>query len=164
MKIRRKWKQIAIVAMSLLFFSACSATPKENMLLITHSDQPKPRTFPADVTFDYIIKDGYKLPQNNLKVTFKWHQTGSYGRSYWLYQVKEKDGGYSVLNTEHEGFYVDDITEFDYSPVSVLTDKKGSFTITVQSENKYDYPLMNGVHLFEELLVKEDSTSASPSK
>jgi len=142
----------------LIFLFGCSATPKENVLLITHSNQPKPLTFPADVTYDYIIKDGYKLPQDNMQVTFKWNQNGSHSRTYWLYQVKEKDGGYSVLNTEHEGFYVDDIMEFGYSPVSVLTDKKGSFTITVDNESKYENPL-NGVHLFEELLVKEDSTS-----
>lgn len=152
------------MAVFILLLSACSAEPHENKILITHSDQPKPTTFPADVEYNYIIKDGYKLPDEQMMVTFKWHQNGSYSRTYWMYQVKQKDDGYSILDTDYEGFYVDDITKFGFSPVSVLSDRKGTFTLSVDSESKYENPIgESGVHLFEELLVKEGTTESSHS-
>lgn len=149
-----------LITCILFFLTACTTEPEKNHILITHSDQPEPTEFPADVEYNYIIEDGYKLPKDTILVTFDWKQNGSYNQKFWMYEVKKNEEGYTILGTDYEGFYVEDVTELGYSPVSELTQRKGTITIRVANKNQYEkvlgkHPYKKGTHLFEDILVKE---------
>lgn len=155
-------KKMIFVLMALLsimmVISGCSGEREKNRILISHSDQDQPRSFPADVEYHYIIQEGYELPKEDMLVTFKYKKNGSHNQKFWMYQVKKSDEGYTVLDTEHEGFYVEDITQFGYSPVSTLSGNKGTFTVTVENEPQYErvvgeHPYSLGVYQFQEKLV-----------
>jgi hypothetical protein len=152
-----------LLFLTILILSACNNEPEKNHILITHSDQPEPTDFPADVTYNYIIEDGYELPKDNLMVTFKWKQNGSYNQKFWLYEVKQNEDGYTVIDTEYDGFYVADIEELGYSPVSTLIEHKGTFVVNVKNKAQYeavigDHPYKKGTHQFEDILIKKDKT------
>lgn len=153
---------LALFLSILLLLTACSTEEYRNNILITHSDQPAPDNYPADVQYNYVIRDGYKLPKDDMLVTFAWKRDGSNSQRFWMFEVKESEKGYTVLGTDYEGFYVEDITELGYSPISHLTQEKGTITIRVENEVQYhvvvgQYPQIIGTHLFEDILVKEDN-------
>lgn len=158
MKNKSSWLSLIVMMLIVFLLSACSSDREKNHILITHSDQPTPTEFPANVEYNYVIEDGYKLPKDNMLATFKWHQNGNFNMKFWMYEVKQNEDGYTVLDSEYDGFYVDDITELGYSPVSTLSQHKGTFTVTVKNESQYkavvgEHPYKRGTHQFEEKLI-----------
>jgi hypothetical protein len=158
--MKKKQLLFVLLTITVLLLSACTSEREKNNILITHTDNSEPTKYPADVEYQYMIKEGFKLPKENMLVTFKWHMTGSHNQEFWLYEVTKDEKGYSLLDNDYEGFYVKDLTKLGYSPVSEISNHEGTITVRVANETQYrkvigKHPYTSGTHLFEELLVPD---------